>query len=797
MASGPSIVVKVLGDLTGFHKAIDDSSSKVQAAAGKMSSVFSTALSGISQTGALGPFQGAINGVISGLDAVSQHGKSAALAMGGVGAAIAGIGIGLGQVASRQQAASQQLQDAIAGTGKSYDDYSDRIDAAGKHNEKFGYSIAQTDDALKILTQATGDPEKALQALETATRLAAAKHEDLSTAAMQLGRVYNGSGRILKEFGLQIVPTVANATKELQTATTAAASADASLASARDTLNGAEQTAATAAKTLTDARKKLADQEEQVQEVLTKSGQYARDLANAQVTLQQSSESLVIAQSSLLDVQQKLYDIQHGTGQYALDQAHAELALDHAHQTVADSANNLAKAHQDLATAQRGLDPQKVVDAQLNLQQAQLSAKDASLGVVDAQVNLKKITDQAIPGTRAYNDLQHQLISAQLGVAAAANSQQDAQAKVNSLVNEATPGTKEYADMMDKLHDAQQAVSDAAKANADAQQKMVDAQGRYNDAVTKAAGAHDKLKKAQDDMKTAMTGNMAVIDQLHDKLGPQDEAAANTFAGHMRKIKAQLTDTFAGWGKWSGLITAIGSGLTGLAALWLIVAAAEWAAVWPVLVAGVVIAALIAIGWVIYHNWNTIWRDIKQWVGDAWQILQDAWHWIEKNWPLLLAILTGPFGLAIWLIVHYWSDLIDFFKKIPGWLVDALKDVGRILLDPFIWGLNMIVRAYNDTLGKLPFMPTIHEFKNPFDQAPKSIPSGGGGSPQYRLLQSGGIVTSPTFALLGEAGPEAVVPLGHGGLGPAIHIQHAYFNDGADIDVLTSKAAFAQLSRKL
>ena len=42
--------------------------------------------------------------------------------------------------------------------------------------------------------------------------------------------------------------------------------------------------------------------------------------------------------------------------------------------------------------------------------------------------------------------------------------------------------------------------------------------------------------------------------------------------------------------------------------------------------------------------------------------------------------------------------------------------------------------------------------------------------PNIPTLAAGGIVTSPTLAMLGEAGPEAVVPLGLGGMGGGITI---------------------------
>ena len=66
---------------------------------------------------------------------------------------------------------------------------------------------------LQKLTQATGDPTKALGLLSTAADLAAAKHEDLVTASGQLGKAYNGSGRILKDFGITM-GTTGNKTRD-------------------------------------------------------------------------------------------------------------------------------------------------------------------------------------------------------------------------------------------------------------------------------------------------------------------------------------------------------------------------------------------------------------------------------------------------------------------------------------------------------------------------------------------------------------------------------------------------------
>ena len=77
---------------------------------------------------------------------------------------------------SKDQAAHQQLQAAVEATGHSYDQYSEQVEATIKSQEKFGTTADVTQGALRTLTQATGDPTKALDMMGTAANLAAAKH---------------------------------------------------------------------------------------------------------------------------------------------------------------------------------------------------------------------------------------------------------------------------------------------------------------------------------------------------------------------------------------------------------------------------------------------------------------------------------------------------------------------------------------------------------------------------------------------------------------------------------------------
>ena len=41
--------------------------------------------------------------------------------------------------------------------------------------------------------------------------------------------------------------------------------------------------------------------------------------------------------------------------------------------------------------------------------------------------------------------------------------------------------------------------------------------------------------------------------------------------------------------------------------------------------------------------------------------IQTAWNWVSTNWPLLLAILTGPIGIAVLLITKNWDTIKNAF----------------------------------------------------------------------------------------------------------------------------------------
>jgi hypothetical protein len=227
MALGPSVLVTFLADTKALGNAVKAVGEQGATVASSMGTAFHGMLGTLNQTGVLGPFGTALSGVDQALQAINDHGKTVGTTMMGVGGAVAGIGVGLSVLASSDKAAQQQLQQAITATGHDYEDYASQVEGAIKRQEHYGNSAKDTQDALRILTQATNDPQKAIEDLGIASNLAAAKHESLDAASTQLAKTINGSTRLLKEYGLSATDSAKAAAQLAEDQTAAEKAADA------------------------------------------------------------------------------------------------------------------------------------------------------------------------------------------------------------------------------------------------------------------------------------------------------------------------------------------------------------------------------------------------------------------------------------------------------------------------------------------------------------------------------------------------------------------------------------------
>jgi phage-related protein len=126
------------------------------------------------------------------------------------------------------------------------------------------------------------------------------------------------------------------------------------------------------------------------------------------------------------------------------------------------------------------------------------------------------------------------------------------------------------------------------------------------------------------------------------------------------------------------------------------------AALGPILIVIAAIAALIAIGYLIVRNWDSI----KKAAAAVWGFMQKVWdkilnamkgvfNWIRTNWPTLLAILTGPIGIAVLLIVKNWDRIKAVIAGVFNWIKQHWPLLLAILTGPIGVAVLLIVKNWD------------------------------------------------------------------------------------------------------
>ena len=161
----------------------------------------------------------------------------------------------------------------------------------------------------------------------------------------------------------------------------------------------------------------------------------------------------------------------------------------------------------------------------------------------------------------------------------------------------------------------------------------------------------------------------------------------------------------------------------------------------------------------------------------AWSAIQTIVNGLTLVWNVLLN--ANPLGLIILAVVAFIAILTALYFKFEGVRnivdtvfrfiktavttgIDFLTKYVETVLSIYKTVFNTIAKLWNNTIGKLSF------------EIPDWVPGLGGKGfsvPQIPMLAEGGIVTGPTLAMIGEAGPEAVIPLNRaGGVGATYNI---------------------------
>ena len=175
------------------------------------------------------------------------------------------------------------------------------------------------------------------------------------------------------------------------------------------------------------------------------------------------------------------------------------------------------------------------------------------------------------------------------------------------------------------------------------------------------------------------------------------------------------------------------------------------------------------------NNWKEIWNNIKDTFTTVATFIKDIYN-SKFGWLLPF----GPLYKAIMFLKVNWKEIWNSIKTTFTTVTDSLKATFETVKSTIlgIWdGLTSGIKSsINTIIGAInSFIRGINAIKIEIPGIGKKtvagvtvFPGWGGLSlglpniPEIPTLAQGGIVSRPTLAMLGESGPEAVVPLGSG-----------------------------------
>lgn len=187
-------------------------------------------------------------------------------------------------------------------------------------------------------------------------------------------------------------------------------------------------------------------------------------------------------------------------------------------------------------------------------------------------------------------------------------------------------------------------------------------------------------------------------------------------------------------------------------AQWLLNAALSMNPIGLVVIAIVALIAIFVLAWKHSETFRNVVTGAFTAVKNA---VMTAFNWVRDNWPLLLAILTGPIGLAVLAIVRNWDTIkegisavkdwigekigqvVGFFTGLPGRISSAVSGMFNGIKNAFKSAVNWIIDKWNSlefTIGGIKIDPP--------GPGSITIPSATMGTPNIPRLHSGGTTTS-------------------------------------------------------
>lgn len=184
---------------------------------------------------------------------------------------------------------------------------------------------------------------------------------------------------------------------------------------------------------------------------------------------------------------------------------------------------------------------------------------------------------------------------------------------------------------------------------------------------------------------------------------------------------------------------------------------------WPLVAIVAAVTAVIAAVVLLVKNWDWV----KEVASNVWEEIKNCWstagNWFKtKVVDPIANLFSNMWNRIKNTTSNAWNWIVGLFSKggqIFNGVVGSIGDVFKKIVNCILSGINKVIAApfnvINGLLNKIrgfdiPIVGKV--FSGLWGENPLPVP-------QIPYLARGGIVDSPTLAMVGEAGKEAVVPL--------------------------------------